>query len=43
VVLYGVSSAYVGDRSVIDSLGLELEAVIGTEVYVELRQRMHRS
>jgi len=37
------SSAYVGDRSVIDSLGPELEAVIGTEVYVELRQRMHRS
>jgi hypothetical protein len=34
------SSAYVGERQVIDSLGAELEAVVGTEVYVELRRRM---
>ncbi len=32
--------AYVGDRPAIDSLGPELEAVVGTEVYVELRRRM---
>jgi TRAP-type mannitol/chloroaromatic compound transport system substrate-binding protein len=32
--------AYVGDRPVIDSLGAELEAIAGTEVYVELRRRM---
>jgi hypothetical protein len=35
-------SAYVGDGPVIDSLGPELEAVTGTEVYVELRRRMQR-
>ena len=34
------SLAYGGDRPVIDSLGAELEAVVGTEVYVELRQRI---
>jgi hypothetical protein len=34
------SSAYVGDRPVIDSLGAELEAIVGTEVYVELRRRI---
>ncbi|MDQ2725327.1 MAG: hypothetical protein M3Y36_07510 [Actinomycetota bacterium] len=34
------SLAYVGDRPVIDSLAVELEAVVGAEVYVELRQRM---
>jgi hypothetical protein len=32
--------AYVGDRPVIDSLGPELEAIVGTEVYVELRGRI---
>jgi hypothetical protein len=32
--------AYVGDRPVIDSLGEEIEAVVGTEVYVELRRRL---
>ncbi len=32
--------AYVGDRPVVDSLGQELEAVVGTEVYVELRRRL---
>jgi hypothetical protein len=34
------SSAYVGDRPVIESLGAELEAIVGTEVYVELRHRL---
>jgi hypothetical protein len=32
--------AYVGDRPVIDSLGDEFEAVVGTKVYVELRRRL---
>jgi hypothetical protein len=32
--------AYVGDRPVIDSLGAELKAIVGTEVYVELRHRI---
>ncbi len=32
--------AYVGDRPVIDSLATELEAVVGTEVFVELRRRV---
>lgn len=31
--------AYVGDRPVIDTLSTELEALVGTEVYVELRKR----
>lgn len=34
------SLAYVGDRPVIDSLGPELEAVVGPDVYVELRRRI---
>jgi hypothetical protein len=34
------SLAYHGDRPVIDSLGGELEAVVGTDVYVELRHRI---
>jgi hypothetical protein len=34
------SSAYVGDLPVIDSLGEELENIVGTEVYVELRHRI---
>lgn len=34
------SLAYGGDRPVIDSLAEELEAVVGTEVYVELRRRI---
>ena len=34
--------AYVGDRPVIDSLGDELLAVVGTEVFVELRRRLDR-
>ena len=32
--------AYVGDRPVIASLATELEAVVGTEVFVELRRRV---
>ena len=32
--------AYVGDRPVVESLGKELAAVVGTEVYVELRRRL---
>jgi len=32
--------AYVGERPVIDSLAEELEAMVGTEVFVELRRRL---
>jgi len=32
--------AYVGDRPVVESLGDELEAIVGTKVYVELRRRL---
>jgi hypothetical protein len=32
--------AYVGDRPVIESLAEELEAVVGTPVFVELRRRL---
>lgn len=32
--------AYVGDRTVLDSLSEELEAVLGTAVHVELRRRL---
>jgi hypothetical protein len=32
--------AYVGDRPVVESLGEELKAVVGEEVYVELRRRL---
>ena len=35
--------AYVGDRPVIDSLADELAAVVGDEVYVELRRRVAAS
>jgi hypothetical protein len=31
---------YVGERPVVESLGEELEAMVGTEVYVELRRRL---
>ena len=34
--------AYIGDRRVIDSLAEELEAVVGTPVFVELRRRLDR-
>ena len=34
------SSAYVGDRPVIDSLGTELEAIVGTSVYIQLRRQI---
>ena len=32
--------AYVGDRSVVDSLSDEIAAIVGDEVYVELRRRL---
>jgi hypothetical protein len=32
--------AYIGDRPVVETLGEELEAVVGTTVYVELRRRL---
>jgi hypothetical protein len=32
--------AYVGDRPVVESLADELEAIVGTAVYVELRRRL---
>ncbi len=32
--------AYVGDRRVVDSLAAEIEAMVGTEVFVELRRRL---
>ena len=32
--------AYVGDRPVIESLGAEIEAIVGTPVYGELRRRL---
>jgi hypothetical protein len=32
--------AFVGDRPVVESLGAELEAIVGTEVHVELRRRL---
>ena len=34
--------AYVGDTPVVESLGEELEAIVGTTVYVELRRRLAR-
>ena len=34
--------AYVGDRPVIESLSDELEAIVGTPVFVELRRRLDR-
>jgi hypothetical protein len=34
--------AYVGDRPVIDASAHELEAMVGTEVFVELRRRLER-
>lgn len=33
--------AYVGDRSVVDAMAEELDAIVGTEVFVELRRRLH--
>jgi hypothetical protein len=32
--------AYVGDRPVIDALAEELDAIVGTEVFVELCRRL---
>jgi hypothetical protein len=37
------SLAYVGDRRVVDSLAIELEEIVGTKVYIELRRRMRAS
>ena len=34
------ADAYVGDRPVVEELAEELTAVVGTEVYVELRRRL---
>ncbi len=34
--------AYVGDRPVVDSMAEELEEIVGTTVYVELRRRLGR-
>lgn len=34
------TEAYVGDRPVVESLGDELEAIVGSTVYVELRRRL---
>jgi hypothetical protein len=34
------SLAYIGDRPVVESLATELEAIVGTRVYVELRKRI---
>ena len=34
------AEAYVADRPVVDSLGDELRALAGDEVYVELRRRL---
>lgn len=35
------TEAYIGDRMVVDSLADELIGVVGEEVYVELRRRLH--
>jgi hypothetical protein len=34
------ATAYVGDGPVVETLGAELEAVVGTRVYLELRRRL---
>jgi hypothetical protein len=34
------TEAYVGDRPVVESMAEELDAVVGTAVYVELRRRL---
>jgi hypothetical protein len=34
------ATAYVGDRPVIDSLGAELEEIVGPDVFAELRRRL---
>jgi hypothetical protein len=33
--------AYVGDRPVLESMAEELEAIVGPDVYAELRRRLH--
>jgi hypothetical protein len=34
------TQAYVGDRPVVESMAEELDAIVGTAVYVELRRRL---
>ena len=36
----GTDEAYVGDKMVVDSLREELEAMVGTPVYIELKRRL---
>jgi hypothetical protein len=36
----GTDEAYIGDRPVYESLGEELEAIVGTPVYIELTKRL---
>lgn len=36
----GTDEAYVGDRPVFESLGEELEAMVGTPVFIELKRRL---
>ena len=40
MVLHGGFAGLTGDRQVIDSLGPELEEIVGNEVFVELRHRL---
>ena len=35
--------AYIGESTVIDSLADELRAVVGDDVYIELRRRLPRN
>jgi len=36
----GTDEAYVGDRPVVESLGEELQALVGTPVFIELKRRL---
>jgi hypothetical protein len=36
----GTDEAYVGDRAVVDSLQEEIEGIVGTRVYLELRRKL---
>ena len=40
MVLHRGTRAYVGERPVIESMAEELQEIIGSEVYVELRRRL---
>ena len=35
------TTAYVGEQPVLESMAEELEAIVGAEVYAELRNRLH--